>query len=252
MPSPTPPNSPPTSPDPDAVMAEMMGFSSFGSKPNPKKKRKLDPTSPENTGSGSNSLPLGTGSRGKRKLEQAKDKGKDDERDQGKRNEGGEKYDRGDAEDDSVDDGGVPLQGPSQFPRPQLNQSVKDSDLILDSIIKKHHAKVLEEEEEEEEGEEENSAKSGFEKNASRVVLADEGLPLYIPQAQQNPFVFPHQSPSQLLLLQSSYPNPASQSQHGRQKHDFKSLRKGIRDERGDMAYYDGSFVEDPWRGLLT
>lgn len=239
MPSPTPPNSPPASPDPDAVMAEMMGFSSFGSKPNPKKKRKLHPTSPENTGSGSNSLPLGTGSRGTRKLEQAKDEGKDDERDQSKINEGGEKYDKGDAEDDSVDDGGVPLQGPSQILHPQLNQSVKDSDLILDSIIKTH-AKVLEKD---------NSAKSGFEKNASRVLA--EGLPLSITQAQQNPSVLPYQSPSQ-LLLQSSYPNPASQSQHGRQKHDFKSLRKGIRDERGDMAYYDGSFVEDPWRGLLT
>lgn len=235
MPSPTPPNSPPASPDPDAVMAEMMGFSSFGSKPNPKKRRKLHPTSPENTGSGSNSLPLGTGSRGKRKLEQGKDEG-----DQGKRNECGEKYDKRDAEGDSVDDGGVPLQGPSQIPHPQLNQSVRDSDLILDSIIKTQ-AKVPEEE---------NSAKSGFEKNASRVLA--EGLPLYITQAQQNPSVFPYQSPSQLLLLQSSYPNPASQSQHGRQNHDFKSLRKGIRDERGDMAYYDGSFVEDPWRALLT
>lgn len=247
MPSPTPPNSPPDSPEPDALMAKMMGFSTFGSKPNSKKKRKLHPTSPENTGSGSNSLPLGTGSRGKRKLEQAKDKGKDGERDQGKRNEGdGKSYDQRDTEDDdSVDDGGVPLKGLNQISQPQLNQSVKDSGLILDSIIKSH-AKVLEEEEE-------NSAKSGFEKNASSVLA--EGLPLYMgTQAQENPSVFPYQSPSQLLLRSSSYPNPAShsQSQHGRQKHDFKSLRKGIRDERGDMAYYDGSFVEDPWRALLT
>lgn len=239
MPSPTPPNSPPASPDPDAVMAEMMGFSSFGSKPNPKKKRKLHPTSPENTGSGSNSLPLGTGSRGKRKLEQAKNKVKNDERDQGGRNEGGEKYDKRDAEDDSVDDGGVPLQGPSQISHPQLNQSVNDADLTLDSIIKTD-GKVLDED---------NSSKSGFEKHASRVLA--EGLPLYINQAQHNPSVFPYQSPSQ-LPLKSSYPNTASQSQHGRQKHDFKSLRKGIRDERGDMAYYDGSFVEDPWRGLFN
>ena len=37
-----------------------MGFSSFGAKPNPKKKRKLGQTS---TGSGSNSLPLGAGRR---------------------------------------------------------------------------------------------------------------------------------------------------------------------------------------------
>ncbi len=32
---------------------------------------------------------------------------------------------------------------------------------------------------------------------------------------------------------------------------DWQALRKGFRDERGDMAFYDGSFVEDPWRGLL-
>lgn len=238
MPSPTPSNSPLASSDPDAVMAEMMGFSSFGSKPITKKKRKLHPTSPENTGSGSNSLPLGTGSRGKRKPEQAKCKVKDNERDQDGRNERGVKYDKRDAEVDSVD-GGVPLQGPSQILHSQLNQSVKHSDLTPDSI-NKTHAKALEED---------KSAKTGVEKKASRVLA--EGLPLYITQAQQNPSVFPYQSPSQ-LPLQSSYPNPTPQSQHGRQKHDFRSLRKGIRDERGDMAYYDGSFVEDPWRGLLT
>lgn len=31
---------------------------------------------------------------------------------------------------------------------------------------------------------------------------------------------------------------------------DWQALRKGVRDERGDMAFYDGSFVEDPWRAL--
>lgn len=32
---------------------------------------------------------------------------------------------------------------------------------------------------------------------------------------------------------------------------DWNALRRGVRDERGDMAFYDASFVEDPWRGLL-
>lgn len=243
MPSPSPPNSPAASPDPGAVMAEMMGFSSFGSKPNPKKKRKLHPTSPENSGSGSNSLPLGTGSRGKRKVEQARDMMKDDERVQVRGNEQGEKHDERDVEDDTVDDGGVPLPGPSsQILHPQLNQGVKDSDPILDSLTTKSQAKVLEERD--------NSAKSCFEKKASRV-LAD-GLPLYINinPARADPSVFPFQSSSQQLPIQSTYSNQTSQSQHGRQKHDFKSLRKGTRDEWGDMAYYDGSFVEDPWKGL--
>ncbi|MCJ1235204.1 hypothetical protein MMC14_003171 [Varicellaria rhodocarpa] len=32
---------------------------------------------------------------------------------------------------------------------------------------------------------------------------------------------------------------------------DWWALRKGVRDERGDVAYYDRSFVEDPWEELL-
>lgn len=239
MPSPTPPNFPPGSPNPEAVMAEMMGFSSFGSTPSRKKKRKLHLTSPENTGSGSNSLPLGTGSRGKRKLAQAKDMVKDHERVQSGEDWQGEKNDEGDVEDDSVDDGGVPLPGPSQIPHPEPNLGVKDTGLTPNSPTKTQ-AKVLEES---------DSAKSCFEKKASRVLA--EGLPLYINPARQNPSVFPFQSSSQ-LLLQSLYSNPASKFQHGWQNHDFKSLRKGTRDEQGDMAYYDGSFVEDPWRGLAT
>lgn len=31
---------------------------------------------------------------------------------------------------------------------------------------------------------------------------------------------------------------------------DWNALRKGVRDEHGDTAYYDASFVEDPWAAL--
>ena len=31
---------------------------------------------------------------------------------------------------------------------------------------------------------------------------------------------------------------------------DWQALRRGVRDERGDVAYYDASFVEDAWAGL--
>jgi len=37
----------------------------------------------------------------------------------------------------------------------------------------------------------------------------------------------------------------------GKEAHDWRALRKGVRDENGDVAYYDGSFVEDPWRCLV-
>ena len=32
---------------------------------------------------------------------------------------------------------------------------------------------------------------------------------------------------------------------------DWQALRRGVRDERGDMAFYDASFVEDPWKDLI-
>lgn len=32
--------------------------------------------------------------------------------------------------------------------------------------------------------------------------------------------------------------------------YNFLALRHGVRDENGDVAYYDHSFVEDPWKGL--
>ncbi|KAL9002521.1 MAG: hypothetical protein Q9188_004544 [Gyalolechia gomerana] len=36
----------------------------------------------------------------------------------------------------------------------------------------------------------------------------------------------------------------------GFQGHSWKEWRDGVRDERGDVAFFDASFVEDPWRGL--
>ena len=33
---------------------------------------------------------------------------------------------------------------------------------------------------------------------------------------------------------------------------DWQALRRGFRDARGDMAFYDASFVEDPWRHLRS
>ena len=33
-------------------------------------------------------------------------------------------------------------------------------------------------------------------------------------------------------------------------QYDWHALRRGIRDENGDVAYFDWRFVEDPWRGM--
>ena len=41
-----------------------------------------------------------------------------------------------------------------------------------------------------------------------------------------------------------------SAGEDGYPRYDWHALRKGVRDERGDVAYYDASFVEDPWKNL--
>ena len=33
---------------------------------------------------------------------------------------------------------------------------------------------------------------------------------------------------------------------------DWQALRRGVRDARGDMAFYEASFVEDPWKHLIN
>lgn len=40
------------------------------------------------------------------------------------------------------------------------------------------------------------------------------------------------------------------QGKRGDGEWDWQALRRGVLDERGDVAFYDGSFVEDSWRGL--
>lgn len=41
-----------------------------------------------------------------------------------------------------------------------------------------------------------------------------------------------------------------TQGKRGDGEWDWQALRRGVVDERGDVVFYDGSFVEDPWRGL--
>ncbi|KAI4234826.1 MAG: hypothetical protein LQ349_003545 [Xanthoria aureola] len=43
---------------------------------------------------------------------------------------------------------------------------------------------------------------------------------------------------------------PRGGTQDGFEGYTWHEWRKGVRGERGDMAFYDASFVEDPWRGF--
>lgn len=52
--------------------------------------------------------------------------------------------------------------------------------------------------------------------------------------------------------LGTARPRPRVGAKDGFEGHTWNEWRKGVRDERGDMAFYDASFVEDPWRGLRT
>ncbi|MCJ1252772.1 hypothetical protein MMC24_000578 [Lignoscripta atroalba] len=53
------------------------------------------------------------------------------------------------------------------------------------------------------------------------------------------------EEPGQVITAQSREKGP------GRVGHEWAALRRGIRNHRGDVAYYDRSFVEDPWKELL-
>lgn len=43
---------------------------------------------------------------------------------------------------------------------------------------------------------------------------------------------------------------PRGGIEDGFEGHTWHEWRKGVRDSRGDMAFYDASFVEDSWRGF--
>lgn len=61
-----------------------------------------------------------------------------------------------------------------------------------------------------------------------------------------------HQNPASYLHALGQPSQHPHQHQHQKQQqHASRADKsKSFRDENGDMAYYDRSFVEDPWRGL--
>ena len=160
----------------EANMAQMMGFSNFGSKPKPqskKRKRELAQLATSGagaeSGSGSNAMPLGNP---RRKNATAPDSSaKDEQRDMVTSNDDGSWNGR---PDQSMH---APHTDASHLPQSTLRESARP---------------VLE-------GKERKSYTTGEQK------------------------------------LQ----------------HDWHALRKGVRDSRGDVAYYDHSFVEDPWKQLV-
>jgi len=158
-----------------ADMAAMMGFSSFGAKPNPpSKKRKLDQLAASRTGaesgSGSNSMPLG--------------------KPRGEKNEAGG--------------------GPGGFNQQQGggHEGLVQSDEAVGKLRSWKGEKA--------------GATMGGAWDKERISTGTTGSSAGLPAGNH----------------QGSY--------------DWQSLRRGVRDERGDVAYYDASFVEDPWKHLTA
>lgn len=227
-------SAPTTSPSASPVsLAETMGFSSFGAKPNPKKKRKLEQPS---TGSGSNSLPLGTGRRQESELASKMDTGSEKNL-RGEANKR-EIFGRQDAEKGEGGDAGNT--GEDQgWPTPHnLSNASPPRASNADSLPDLSHTTNF------------NDANS----------TPDLHLPSRMPP-YHSPKPLPPRPPRSISssfqnvqsLSQPPWPaqtQPSPYTQQSSQAYDFRALRKGVRDENGDMAYYDESFVEDPWRTL--
>ena len=189
-----------------------MGFASFGSKPNPpKKKRKIAGADPNSEGSGSNSMPLGVRLRAVGVGEGAN---------------GGasvlERWDEGEGVRDQYD----LVQRPSGGEVVDLNDSLVRSGVDSDRLGETGRLAT--------EGEQYNlgpDAFKGFKPEAPNVNLVDM-------QAG----------------MQKRDTDAVRVSQAGGRKDDgswdWQALRRGVRDERGDTAFYNENFVEDPWRDL--
>ncbi|KAI9873093.1 MAG: hypothetical protein M1830_000844, partial [Pleopsidium flavum] len=75
-----------------------------------------------------------------------------------------------------------------------------------------------------------------------------------LPQKPLNTIPTHPSLPSKPPAAWNSSTSGASGSNVGRaggSDNDLWKLRKGVRNETGDIAYYDPSFVEDPWQELL-
>ena len=208
------------SPPPSDDMASVMGFASFGHKPNPpKKKRKLlDPT---NEGSGTNNTPLGVRSRrlASQSKNLARDEGLDGSGDQVEL-----------VEDQNGDIDRADVTGTDGYSR-------KRETAEIDSVAKRGIAGA----------------------NDREIETIDAGrlhqLPKRLSQPGLETGVVAEECdvPPKMAAAVHDQAMMASGSKVGRMANgqwDWGALNKGIRVERGDIAYYRQSFVEDPWRKL--
>lgn len=250
----------------NAMMAEM-GFATFGSKGRgPRaKKVKVRPDGEEEVGTGGNMIPLGQG-RTRRGIES----GAGGERGP----EGHETVGAGSISEKVVmgtgiiggsagADAGVDrMQGGAQRPG-----AIDNADLSHGRTMGNEDQIELYEEEEEEDPHYDDG-----DEHIGEIVGRKHDTPPH-PAPLSSSSSLPHQNSKthSQPLSQPLPPRPPTASIHaatGRSQPqhshptsggkrddgtwDWQALRRGVRvNERGDMAFYDGSFVEDPWRAFV-
>ncbi len=213
MPEPLP--IPSRSPSPPEDIAAAMGFSSFGAKPNPpKKKRKL--ADPNSEGSGSNNTPLGMrtrtpGGQQLRKEVVSRDQGQSAEM----MAQGRDQQRAGHSEAEEAPSDSLP--NPDPLAAAALDQT---AGMLLETGLLPQYLDWNE----------------GFAEGGPRDDRNWKGQ---------------GQVAGQVGGGGGGEDEMRRQGKRGDGTWDWQALRKGVVvNERGDVAFYDGSFVEDPWRGL--
>lgn len=208
-------------------IAATMGFASFGAKPNPPKKRKRGDLHSE--GSGSNNTPLGVGGKQRQgqKMQSVAPHGGAGVR-LGLEGEGNSGGIVGGAEDNKD-----LAYGSGRGTVPSLADDEDDAG-----------PRYVEEDEDENEDDHEQL------QMPLHQIKPTKPLATYTP-APTDPIPFHQQQGTAQEHRQGSGFNPGHiPGKRADGQWDWQALRKGVRDERGDMAYYDASFVEDPWAQL--
>jgi hypothetical protein len=213
------PHSPTSTSDaePQIDIASAMGFASFGAKPNPpKKKRKVDNSSISVDGSGSNNTPLGIRGRKQGGAAPRQQWGQREEKALGK---GQSMHGEGDVKTWEGD--GVMGKG-------------------VDGAVGAGYGK-------EGQGGTGGETLEFVDKGRAYIVGDEEVRTVY---GNVEPVMAPPMHIGRWEGLQQAGTG-IEPGKRADGEWDWQALRRGVRDEKGDLAFYDASFVEDPWRGLL-
>ncbi|KAL9068974.1 MAG: hypothetical protein Q9161_005831 [Pseudevernia consocians] len=273
---PEPPPIPSPSPSPPEDIAAAMGFASFGAKPNPpKKKRKL--ADPHSEGSGSNNTPLGVRTR----TSGAQPAREEQARARGQSPSAGMKA-RGRLQGPGQRSGHSEPRGANRT----LSHGLPDPDPLAAAALDETAAMLLEsgmmpryldwdegfaeggphggrkgQEQGRVAGQDPDHLAAAALDETAAMLLETGMMPRYLDWDEGFAEGGPHggrdgQEQGRVAGQVGGGGGGGDEMRRSQGKRwdgtwDWQALRRGVvMDERGDVAFYDGSFVEDPWRGL--